>query len=64
MKAVWLQWRSRWAAFVHDFLSIPVAWFGAYWLRFNLDQIPQEILMQALYMLPWVVVFQAIGFWV
>lgn len=64
MKAVWLQWRSRWAAFVHDFLSIPVAWFGAYWLRFNLDQIPKEILTQALYMLPWVMIFQAIGFWV
>ncbi len=64
MKAVWLQWRSRWAAFVHDFLSIPIAWFGAYWLRFNLDQVPQEILKQALYMLPWVMFFQAIGFWV
>lgn len=64
MKAVWLQWRSRWAAFVHDFLSIPVAWFGAYWLRFNLDQIPKEIFTQALYMLPWVMIFQAIGFWV
>lgn len=64
MKAVWLQWRSRWAAFVHDFLSIPIAWFGAYWLRFNLDQVPQEILKQALYMLPWVMLFQAIGFWI
>lgn len=64
MKAVWLQWRSRWAAFVHDFLAIPTAWFGAYWLRFNLDEVPNEILTQALHMLPWVMIFQAIGFWV
>jgi len=64
MKAVWLQWRSRWAAFVHDFLSIPAAWFGAYWLRFNLDEIPTEILTQATHMLPWVMFFQAIGFWI
>jgi FlaA1/EpsC-like NDP-sugar epimerase len=64
MKAVWLQWRSRWAAFVHDFLAIPTAWFGAYWLRFNLDEVPNEILTQAMHMLPWVMIFQAIGFWV
>ncbi|MGE3319122.1 MAG: polysaccharide biosynthesis protein [Candidatus Berkiella sp.] len=64
MKAVWLQWRSRWAAFVHDFLSIPAAWFGAYWLRFNLDEIPTEILTQATHMLPWVMIFQAVGFWI
>ncbi len=63
MKAVWSQWRSRWAAFAHDLLSIPVAWLGAYWLRFNLDEIPQEILSQAFLTLPWVVVFQATALW-
>lgn len=64
MKAVWLQWRSRWAAFAHDFLSIPIAWLGAYWLRFNLGEIPPEILNQALFTLPWVVIFQITSFWI
>lgn len=64
MRAVWLQWRSRWAAFAHDFLSIPVAWLGAYWLRFNLSDIPSEILAQALFTLPWVVIFQITSFWI
>lgn len=64
MKALWSHWRSRWAAFLHDFLSIPLAWLGAYWLRFNLSEIPQEILTQALYTLPWVLLFQTAAFWV
>lgn len=64
MKAVWSQWRSRWAAFAHDFLSIPAAWLGAYWLRFNLGEIPEEILAQALFTLPWVILFQTIALWV
>jgi FlaA1/EpsC-like NDP-sugar epimerase len=29
---------SQWAAFSHDFLMIPLAWFLAYWLR--LEQLP------------------------
>ncbi len=64
MKAVWSQWRSRWAAFAHDFLSIPAAWLGAYWLRFNLGKIPDEILTQALFTLPWVILFQTTALWV
>lgn len=64
MKAVWSHWRSRWAAFAHDLLSIPVAWIGAYWLRFNLGKIPAEILSQALFILPWVIFFQTVAFWV
>lgn len=64
MKAIWLRWRSRWAAFAHDFISIPVAWVGAYWLRFNLSEIPQDLLSQALYTLPWVIIFQTSAFWV
>ncbi len=63
MKPVWSHWRSRWAAFLHDFLSIPLAWFGAYWLRFNLSEIPSEILSQALAVLPWVMVIQTAAFW-
>jgi FlaA1/EpsC-like NDP-sugar epimerase len=44
--------RSRGGAFTHDLLMIPTAWFGAYWLRFNLEMIPEPYLMQALAMLP------------
>ncbi len=43
---------SRTAAFVHDLLMIPVAWWGAYWLRFNLDAIPDGYLNQAFILMP------------
>jgi FlaA1/EpsC-like NDP-sugar epimerase len=51
--------RSRGAAFVHDLLMIPIAWLGAYWLRFNLESVPQPFLGQALRMLPVVVLVHA-----
>lgn len=63
MPTWWNQVRSRWAVFLHDIISIPIAWFGAYWLRFNLASIPSDIFIDALIMLPWVVVFQAAAFW-
>ena len=50
--------RSRGVAFAHDLLMIPVAWFGALWLRFNLDAIPEEFLAQALRVLPVVMLVQ------
>ena len=55
--------RNRTAAFVHDLIMIPIAWFGAYWLRFNLDAFPQEIVTQSLKMLPIVMVVQGTVFW-
>ena len=55
--------RSRGGAFSHDLLMIPVAWLGAYWLRFNLDVIPEPFLVRALEMLPVIVVIQGIIFW-
>jgi len=42
---------------------IPLAWFGSYWLRFNLDGIPAEFWQQALRMLPLVLVVQGSLFW-
>ncbi len=56
----WL--RNPSVAFLHDLLMIPVAWFGAYWLRFNLGTIPPEFLGPALSWLPLVVVAQAGAF--
>jgi FlaA1/EpsC-like NDP-sugar epimerase len=44
--------RSRGGAFAHDLLMIPIAWLGAYWLRFNLETIPESYLLQAIAMLP------------
>ncbi len=55
--------RSRGGAFGHDLVMIPVAWLGAYWLRFNLEEIPQPFISQGLAMLPVVVIIQAAVFW-
>ncbi|MEW6329847.1 MAG: nucleoside-diphosphate sugar epimerase/dehydratase [Pseudomonadota bacterium] len=42
---------------------VPVAWFAAYWLRFNLDAIPEGFFNQALILLPVIVVSQGGMFW-
>lgn len=41
---------------------VTAAWFGAYWLRFNLD-IPREFVMYARQDLPFVLAIQAFVFW-
>ncbi|MCU0937252.1 MAG: polysaccharide biosynthesis protein [Gammaproteobacteria bacterium] len=55
--------RHRATAFVHDLVMVPLAWLGAFWLRFNLGEIPSEYLSQALRLLPVVVVVQGGVFW-
>jgi FlaA1/EpsC-like NDP-sugar epimerase len=55
--------RNRTAAFAHDVIMVPVAWLGAYWLRFNLDTIPQEYFAGALAGLPFVMLIQGGVFW-
>ncbi|HEX9583330.1 MAG TPA: nucleoside-diphosphate sugar epimerase/dehydratase, partial [Gammaproteobacteria bacterium] len=55
--------RNRTAAFAHDVIMVPVAWLGAYWLRFNLDTIPQEYFAGALAGLPLVMLIQGGVFW-
>lgn len=50
-------------AFVHDLVMVPTAWFGAYWLRFNLESIPSPHLATALKLLPVVWVTQVALFW-
>ncbi|NCA71657.1 MAG: polysaccharide biosynthesis protein, partial [Sphingobacteriia bacterium] len=47
----------------HDLLMIPVAWLLAYWLRFNLGQIPPEFIAGALQSMPWVMLIQGGVFW-
>jgi FlaA1/EpsC-like NDP-sugar epimerase len=56
--------RSRTAAFVHDLVTVPVAWLLAYWLRFNLGTIPDPFLERAVMVLPLVIIVQAAVFWV
>ncbi|MDT8388519.1 MAG: nucleoside-diphosphate sugar epimerase/dehydratase [Thiogranum sp.] len=53
---------NRSLAILHDLAMIPVAWFGAYWLRFNLGPIPQGHLDLAITYLAVVVAVQAIAF--
>jgi FlaA1/EpsC-like NDP-sugar epimerase len=55
--------RSRTAAFAHDLVMVPVAWMLAYWLRFNLGQIPTFFLEGALMALPLVILTQGGVFW-
>lgn len=38
-------WRNQWLVFFHDMLWVPVALFFAFWLRFNLEQIPDAYLL-------------------
>lgn len=54
---------NRWAAFAHDVLCIPLALLLAYWLRFNLDDVPPEFLGAANMMLMVAVPTQAALFW-
>jgi FlaA1/EpsC-like NDP-sugar epimerase len=49
---------------VIDLLMVLAAWFGAYWLRFNLGTIPDHFLQYSLSVLPVVVVIQGLAlFW-
>lgn len=54
--------RSTGLVFIHDMLMIPVAWFGAYWLRFNLGVIPDFAVSRAVEYFPFVLVIQTIIF--
>ncbi len=45
---------------LYDLLTIPLAWFGAYFLRFNLGLPPEPLLEQALYILPLLLLVQGL----
>ncbi len=48
---------------LHDMSMIPLAWLGAYWLRFNLGPLPTQMFTSALQLLPWVIVAQTATFY-
>lgn len=50
--------RSRSAAFLHDLIMLPVAWLLAFWLRFNLGEIPVEQAQVAWVALPILILAQ------
>lgn len=54
--------RNPLVVFLHDLIMIPVAWFSAYWLRFNLGAIPEHFLVPAIQWLPLVIIAQASAF--
>lgn len=47
-----------------DLIAIPIAWYSAYLLRFNLDFIPATELSNATHLLPMFLIAQALAFWV
>lgn len=49
---------ARVLVFLHDITMIPIAWLGAYWLKFNLSIIPSNFLKHALIALPIVLIAQ------
>jgi FlaA1/EpsC-like NDP-sugar epimerase len=54
--------RSPLVAFAHDLLIVPVAWFAAYWLRFNFSAIPDYYFSQATAWLPLIIAIQSGAF--
>lgn len=55
--------KNRFIAFSYDTAAIFIAWFGAYWLRFNLASIPASMLKEAWDVLPIVIAIQIISYW-
>lgn len=56
------RWRNPYLVFAHDLAMVPLAWFGAFWLRFNLESIPDPYLDMALQWVPVVMLVQIICF--
>jgi FlaA1/EpsC-like NDP-sugar epimerase len=51
-------------AFLHDLMMVPVAWLGAYWLRFNLEVPPEYFLKSAFWVLPGILIIHGWTFWI
>ena len=55
---------KRFIIILYDLITIPLAWFGAYWLRSNLSGISPHLIQAAVRLLPLVIIVQAVSFWV
>jgi FlaA1/EpsC-like NDP-sugar epimerase len=58
----WLRLRSAAVISLHDIVMVTFAWIGAYWLRFNLSQVPEPYWTSSIRLLPFVIVIQAVIF--
>jgi FlaA1/EpsC-like NDP-sugar epimerase len=58
-----LSLRNRWLAFFHDLLWVPAAAYLAFWLRFNLGEIPSESLLSLESLVLLALPIQAASFW-
>ncbi|MEY6432633.1 nucleoside-diphosphate sugar epimerase/dehydratase [Thioalkalicoccus limnaeus] len=64
MSAPWIErLRSRFVVLLHDVAMIPVAWFLAYWMRFNLGYVPPEFIEAAVDTLPIVILVLGLVYW-
>ncbi|HLQ24510.1 MAG TPA: nucleoside-diphosphate sugar epimerase/dehydratase [Acidiferrobacterales bacterium] len=63
MNRIFNKLRTRPAIFLLDLSMIPIAWMGAYWLRFNLSAIPESFVNQAISVLPLILIIQGSVFW-
>ena len=50
----------RWRIILHDMMLTPMAWVGAYWLRFNLETVPDIFMHSAIAALPVVIAVQVV----
>ncbi|MHB1530094.1 MAG: polysaccharide biosynthesis protein [Acidiferrobacteraceae bacterium] len=57
------RFRARGLVIAHDLVMIPVAWLGAYWLRFNLERVPQPFWNVGLHAMAIVLLIQGASFW-
>jgi len=55
--------RNRWLAFFHDLLWVPAAIYLAFWLRFNLGEIPIEHIAPLQLLVLLALPVQAVAFW-
>ena len=64
MKKQVVIFKRRFIALLADLLAIPIAWYGAYWLRFNIGPIPHDEFLYASYTLPILIIinFASFGF--
>jgi FlaA1/EpsC-like NDP-sugar epimerase len=63
MKKTFIFLKGRYVAILADLFAIPIAWYGAYWLRFNIEFIPHNEFLHASYLLPFLMSIQFFSFW-
>lgn len=63
MKTTFIFLKGRYVAILADLFAIPITWYGAYWLRFNIGLIPYNEFLHASYLLPFLMGIQFLSFW-